>query len=105
MASQLNQDQDLWTRRMGRRTDAVHRMKNLEIYKLVSMVRMIGGDAGAPRTPNPEDRSLSKRHWEKTVFQWRKEQYTYCNDRGYTTATMLSSDASFDCVRLTLATT
>ena len=83
MASQLNQDSQLWARRLEKRTSAVQRMKTLEIYSLVSMVRTREGDwDGAPRTPDPEDRSVSKRAWESKVCEWKTEMYAYCEAHG-----------------------
>ena len=78
-SSQPNQDEQAWERRLAKRTDAVNRMKQLEIYRLMSEA----DDGGAPRTPDPRDRSLSKRQWEDNVFKWKKDMYTYCEDHGY----------------------
>ena len=78
-SSQPNQDERAWERRLAKRRDCVNRMKQLEVYRLMSEA----DDGGAPRTPDPRDRSLSKRHWEATVAKWKKDMYTYCEDHGY----------------------
>ena len=84
-SSQPNQDEQAWERRLAKRTDTVNMMKELEVYRLMTSVSEAHPDAvgEVPRTPDPRDRSLSKRQWEDKVFKWKKDMYTYCEDHGY----------------------
>ena len=80
---EVNQDKQEWEQRVERRTYAVSLMKNTDLYRLASMVAAIEGDDGAPRTPDPRDRSTSKRVWEAKVWKWKADMHTFCEDHGY----------------------
>ena len=62
-----------WARRIRHRSNAVDAVKRSSDYD--SMVRLDSVDRLSatlrPRTPDPLDRTLSKRHWEMSVQDWR----------------------------------
>ncbi len=62
-----------WAHRLCHRSDAVDAVKRSADYE--AMVELVSSgrlDPGTrPHTPNPLDRTISKRHWERTVQDWR----------------------------------
>ncbi len=62
-----------WARRIHHRSNGVDAVKRSSDYD--SMVRLELADRLSPtlrpRTPDPLDRTLSKRHWEMSVQDWR----------------------------------
>jgi hypothetical protein len=62
-----------WARRIRHRSNAVDAVKRSSDYD--SMVRLDSVDRLSatlrPRTPDPLDRTVSKRHWEMSVQDWR----------------------------------
>merc|ERR1712232_1091159 len=70
-----------WERRLAKRRNAVASTKATPEYAEFASMRVRGerpapedDDASAPpspRTPEPEDRTVSKRRWEELVRTWR----------------------------------
>ena len=62
-----------WARRIHHRSNGVDAVKRSSDYD--SMVRLESADRLSstirPRTPDPLDRTMSKRHWEMSVQDWR----------------------------------
>jgi hypothetical protein len=63
-----------WQRRATKRTAAVEQIKSSAEYKAFKMHHARTPSATpAPRTPDPTDRTISKRAWESGVMKWRTE--------------------------------
>ena len=62
-----------WDRREHKRLSAVGYVKATEMYSRLLVVSGTGelADNRRPRTPDPFDRTLSKRHWERKCADWR----------------------------------
>ena len=61
-----------WQRRVEIRKAAVVSIKASVEYRSLQADREAGDDMDAiPDTPNPHDREISKRSWEKKVMDWR----------------------------------
>merc|ERR1712218_33295 len=58
--------EEVWQRRERKRQDAVAMVKALDAYRRLESCRR-------PRSPDPFDRSISKRKWETTVAAWKSE--------------------------------
>lgn len=72
-----------WHRRNEKRHKAVAAIKMTPEYQSVMKKRMLempGGVVAAPRTPDPNDSSLSKRRWEADIMQWRSSLRQCCGD-------------------------
>merc|ERR1712187_230780 len=64
-----------WKRRIEHRTAAVEYIKTTNQYQRFAADREKGveKDKTRPKTPDPEDRTVSKRGWEKSVQRWRMD--------------------------------
>ena len=60
----VNADDDEWEKRKKKRTYLVKMMKRSESYQKLLIKREADGSADTPRTPDPEDRTITKRNWE-----------------------------------------
>ena len=63
-----------WKRRIEHRTAAVEYIQTTNQYQRFSSDREKGVEkehTDRPQTPDPEDRTVSKRDWEKSVQRWR----------------------------------
>jgi len=61
-----------WQRRHQKRTFQIELSKATPWYEPMAFLRMQPGVYGdAPRTPNADDRWISKRRWEKEFMVWR----------------------------------
>jgi len=62
-----------WQRRISKRRAVVSNVKETPEYKAMADSRGAGEHSGspAPTTPDPNDRTISKRRWESEVMQWR----------------------------------
>ena len=56
-----------WQRRIRHRRAAVTHIKCTPEYVAAN------AHSSRPRTPDPEDRNVSKRSWEKSVKAWRRD--------------------------------
>jgi len=70
-AGELNGSEEEWQRRATKRRAIVEVTKELPAYKARRARRLQSDAADSPRTPDPEDRQLSKRTWEKMIAEWR----------------------------------
>ena len=62
-----------WLRRSTRRQAAVAAIKKKQLYVNLTFARMQGTANGdEPTTPDPTDRLISKRSWEKHMQDWRR---------------------------------
>jgi hypothetical protein len=68
----LNADETVWRRRCETRHQGVVHMKTNDLY-FQAMWAAHEKNIARPRTPDPFDRSTSKREWEKDMMRWRKE--------------------------------
>lgn len=76
-----------WRRREEKRRAAVALTKATPEYEAFCRAACGAGgpkDMGeaAPRTPPPDDRSISKRAWESKVMNWRAALRNWCSERG-----------------------
>ena len=64
-----------WKRRIEHHTAAVDYIKTTSQYSRFAADREKGveKDKTRPKTPDPEDRTVSKRDWEKSVQRWRMD--------------------------------
>ena len=60
-------DEEEWARRLAHREEAVAAVKRSQDYRLVRGARVL-----RPKTPDPTDRAVSKRTWERGNQEWRK---------------------------------
>ena len=62
-----------WTRRVEHRSNGVLYVKSTGSYQAMSRARASGRlrEPPAPLTPDPTDRTITKRRWEKSMQQWR----------------------------------
>ena len=60
-------DEEVWQRRMAHRVEGVAAVMRSDDYTRATA----DPQAPRPRTPDPTDRRLSKRAWERCVQQWR----------------------------------
>ena len=62
-----------WTRRVEHRSNGVLYVKSTGSYQAMSRARASGRlrEPPAPLTPDPTDRTVSKRRWEKSMQEWR----------------------------------
>ena len=60
----INADDLAWVGRVEKRTAAVIAYKESDEYK---------GSSWRGHTPNPTDRTMSKREWERIVMDWRND--------------------------------
>jgi hypothetical protein len=71
--------EDVWQHRREIRQRAITLGKDTREYQWYSeLKRPEDREEGEPVTPDPRDRTVSKRHWKYTVQQWRfrlKQQY------------------------------
>ena len=56
-----------WQRRVSHRCATVRYVKSTWEYKASA------ANSSRPSTPNPEDRDVSKRVWEKSIKTWRRD--------------------------------
>ena len=71
---------DAWPRRHKKRVRAVQAIKAKPEYQAVAAVRAQGAvPNSAPRTPDPNDNTVSKRSWEAQVTTWRRGLRGYSN--------------------------
>ena len=56
-----------WQRRLSHRRAVVSYVKSTWEYKASA------ANSSRPSTPNPEDRDVSKRVWEKSIKTWRRD--------------------------------
>jgi hypothetical protein len=72
----LNSDDAAWARRQDKRWAAISAVKKSSTYvELLVMTSTTNDDDEEilrPMTPDPRDRSRSKRTWEKSVMSWRR---------------------------------
>lgn len=68
----LNADETVWRRRCETRHQGIVLMKTNDLY-FQAMWAAHEKNIARPRTPDPFDRSTSKREWEKNMMIWRKE--------------------------------
>ena len=61
-----------WQRRLEKRTTAVQIVKMRPLY-----VQALGTPGARPLTPDPGDRSCSKRTWEHRYVEWKKALVEY----------------------------
>lgn len=68
-----------WHQRITKREKEVETIKSLQSYKLYieALPRELRGK-GDPGTPDPRDRSVSKRTWKWSVERWRLELKSRC---------------------------
>lgn len=72
-------DED-WARRHEKRTNVVQSIKTTPEYETMADLRGQGLlSTAAPGTPNPHDRTISKRKWESLVMNWRTDLKQYTN--------------------------
>ena len=62
-------NEETWERRMGHRAAGVAAVKRSKQYVIVTE----NPNTARPRTPDPTDRKLSKRAWERRMQQWRMD--------------------------------
>eukprot|EP00928_Gymnodinium_smaydae_P068991 TRINITY_DN5232_c0_g3_i1.p1 TRINITY_DN5232_c0_g3~~TRINITY_DN5232_c0_g3_i1.p1 ORF type:complete len:299 (+),score=37.36 TRINITY_DN5232_c0_g3_i1:48-944(+) len=74
----LNVSDEEWQRRVEKRCAIVASTKELPAYRVALAQRELRRAQGAlsrspsaPRTPDPHDRGISKRTWEKVIADWR----------------------------------
>merc|ERR1712137_583628 len=63
-----------WQRRIAKRTGAVATIKGTAEYQAFFArggASALAPGVPAPKTPDPQDRSVSKRNWESSVMEWR----------------------------------
>ena len=68
--------EEIWECRKDRRGIAVNSVKTRPIYITFFgdvMNGVVKPHKNRPTTPDPMDRTLSKRDWEKLVQQWRRD--------------------------------
>eukprot|EP00928_Gymnodinium_smaydae_P068990 TRINITY_DN5232_c0_g2_i1.p2 TRINITY_DN5232_c0_g2~~TRINITY_DN5232_c0_g2_i1.p2 ORF type:complete len:297 (+),score=57.26 TRINITY_DN5232_c0_g2_i1:132-1022(+) len=77
-AASLNVSDEEWQRRVEKRCAIVASTKELPAYQALLAERELRRERGspsrspsAPRTPDPHDRGISKRSWEKAIADWR----------------------------------
>jgi hypothetical protein len=77
--SNVNICSDDWERRVAKRLSAVASVKNSAEYQEMRARRrsmQVSGTsstlANLPDTPQPTDRTISKREWEKKIQDWRR---------------------------------
>jgi len=74
-------------RRRTKRTTAVAAIKGTPEYAAFADSRFRGcvdaSGAATPRTPDPYDDTVSKRSWETSVMNWRRELRDWCRIRGH----------------------
>eukprot|EP00973_Karenia_brevis_P095469 12427481-Karenia_brevis.AAC.1 len=71
-----------WERRLRKRWDGIAAVQKHGLYVEI-MLKCITGQRSEelrPNTPNPRDRSVSKRNWEASMIQWRKDLYSFNQD-------------------------
>lgn len=61
-----NAEETVWIHRFEKRRASVQAVRNTFEYKVCSV---IGFEA---QEPDPSDRSISKRSWEKLIIHWRR---------------------------------
>lgn len=69
-----NEDVEDWERREDKRVKAIDMVKGTSLYQDAhTQVRASDPNCGtrAPTTPDPHDRAMSKRKWERVVLEWR----------------------------------
>ena len=66
----INKSEEDWQLRLQKRRSIVASIKETPEYQAASAPRE-GSHQTALRTPSPDDRSVSKRHWEQKVMRWR----------------------------------
>jgi len=76
----LNSDSTVWADRQKKREGAVSLVKATPLYLATLDVRLLVGDEGAPQTPTPSDRRLSKRDWETGVHVWKESMRNFCEN-------------------------
>jgi hypothetical protein len=65
--------------RHGKRAKYISDMKETEGYRILKQ-KQRSGDAtarAAPGTPDPDDRDIGKRKWEKQIMEWRQALNEY----------------------------
>jgi len=62
-----------WRRRISKRREGLASVKTEKYYSNYQLNAKLSGDRGIARpiSPDPEDRTLSKRKWEKQACRWR----------------------------------
>lgn len=72
-----------WRHREEQRAQAILRGKEsseyLRLRQLIAKDEEAG--AGAPTTPNPYDRTISKRRWKESINQWRYQVLKYTREQ------------------------
>lgn len=65
-------------------------IKEMPEYKAYRALRLKEErKVGEPQSPEPEDRTLSKRRWEYVIQQWRSQVKQWAADAGAIDATLL----------------
>jgi len=71
-----------WQRRLAHRKAAIDFVKTTPQYlEFDNIQRHRGLDDTEPLTPDPTDRNVSKRQWEKSVQNWRVALVSWCRTR------------------------
>jgi len=69
--------EEVWQHREDKRRKIVEMVKASDAYQLLESHRRKPGGraagASAPRSPDPSDRSISKRKWETSIAAWKAE--------------------------------
>ena len=66
-------DEETWQERIRHRVASVNKIKSSIEYELTAQIK------DRPNTPDPTDRSVSKRDWEKKSMTWRHELKALCH--------------------------
>ena len=79
-AGGLNDEDEDWETRLGHRMRCYAFVRRSPDYIDMERLRSNGfiNASQRPRSPDPEDRSVSKRAWEKQVMRWRRALKDVC---------------------------
>ena len=77
----VNVNENDWNHRLGKRTAAVEAVYKSVGYKIFVQIKDEPSNHRVrPISPNPHDRTLSKRHWEYAIQCWRNAIATFVRD-------------------------
>lgn len=94
--------EEVWQHRADQRQRDIRVVKEAPEYQRhIARKALDGCDEGEPLTPNPFDRTLSKRRWKFSLQQWRKQTGDFALDDDcqsmMTATTETGGDASSSC--------
>ena len=69
-----------WQRRNDKRLKELERLKSTVAYQTMTRCIEAGTFQNPCRTPEPNDRTISKRQWERDVMQWRHVLKKFARD-------------------------